>query len=146
MAVTLQGSYSSHSSAGIATRLDRYAGLTGTDLLVWTPFDISKYGFASAVRYVVNYDCIALATTDTTATYLNHFSGKVILTWRPSDGLGTVVKSYVFFNEGTDVNFVGPQILSGNLNINASAQATIRTFTLCMAAEIVAWTTVPFTS
>lgn len=118
----------------------RFGGLTGTNDVLFRPFDFSTYGLTSVTRAIIEYDCVALATVDTGNTYNDAYSGRMIYTFYPAGPSGALVANYNSFNPGTQTNWSASAVTSPyGIEIACVGQATTKTFTVFCAARIVAF-------
>jgi hypothetical protein len=117
--------------------VNHLTGLTGVAGKEWTPFDFSSYGFTNVMRCVIDFDCVALATTETGSSYNNCYSAKMFYTYLPSGPTGTIVKTLVWEDGGNvDITWFTGIGTGGGPKLRAQANGTSKTFSICFAARM----------
>jgi hypothetical protein len=115
----------------------RGAGLTGTNGIEFTPFDFSTYGFTAVVKFIIEFNCVAIATNETTAgMYTEAHSSKGLYLYNPTGNLSALITNHVFLNDSSDIQWF---VTGGTYaKIRAQGNATTRTWNICFTGRILA--------
>ena len=117
----------------------RGTGLTGTNALTFTAFDFSTYGFTNLVKFMIEFDAVAVATTEgtTTGAYSNAYSARVTYNYDPSTDVAVIVATHVLVNDASDVTW-NVFSSSGACQLRGQVVATTKTWNIGFFARMIA--------
>lgn len=118
----------------------RFSGVHGVGVNQnWTPFDFTTYGYTTMTKFIIGFNCVAVASNEAPSAgprYAQDYVGKAVYLWDPVGLTGSVVKTNLEMNDPGDFAWaISNSGLSGNMVINFNGNPS-NTWTVALTAKI----------